>query len=450
MQLSRDRMSFTSQAADIVFGGSTPVGGDYSLQAFLRAIVVNYSGEIPEEKQRTLRVIQGRANKECFDGDELMTIVEARDSGITVKGMTGWTCLDGAPTPANKYLSQFVNTTVYVNEELKRVVVFVERRANHVWAQALMSILPRILTWFFPLKLTKEEIELVSSISVENKKITQEEAQKILTDYVNSAAEKIEIRKLAIHKYLNGYADKIRASKMSDIDRIIRNTLNDINNYSNALKERYRTLSDNQSLLRSLKLTPEENQGREIEFFEQHKQITILEVSGDTIKFGVDDTLEFYDEDEIEAVLKNTNSYMYYEADEKIRKVFEAIFVKHKGVFRTNAVFSLTSMRYVDPLKNQSFVADSLPHPHIYFYGCSGGNDQYYSQYAESGEWELAIEQAISAAKNINFGDSTVLEETIDWLKTHPDNRCIYVDDKSKLVSVNEFIKIIDSEEKDG
>ena len=90
---------------------------------------------------------------------------------------------------------------------------------------------------------------------------------------------------------------------------------------------------------------------------------------------------------------------------------------------------------------------DVLPHPHIYFYHCAGGNDQYYSKYADSGEWQLAIEQAIGATKNLNFGDSTVVGRMIRWLDSHRNVRCIKLADSDKIVSVNEFLKILNEGE---
>lgn len=94
---------------------------------------------------------------------------------------------------------------------------------------------------------------------------------------------------------------------------------------------------------------------------------------------------------------------------------------------------------------------DLMPHPHIYFYRCAGGNDQYYSKYADSGEWQLAIEQAIGATKNLNFGDSTVMGEMIEWLDNNRKTRCIKLADGDTMVSVEEFIKMLnEGEEKHG
>ena len=89
-------------------------------------------------------------------------------------------------------------------------------------------------------------------------------------------------------------------------------------------------------------------------------------------------------------------------------------------------------------------------HPHIYFYGCGGGNDQYYSKYADSGDWELAIEQAIGAVKNLNFGDSTVVAKMIDWLEHHNSIPCIRMSDTGELVSLKHFIEIIQEGEQDN
>jgi len=180
-------------------------------------------------------------------------------------------------------------------------------------------------------------------------------------------------------------------------------------------------------------------------------------VYDNSLRFGVDDTLEFYDEDEFMRLLGNTRSFLHNYSD-RTRKGLRAIFADHKGVLRVNAVFDLQQFKLVNPRQHDAFINDSMPNPHIHFYGCSGGNGQYYSQYANSGDWDLGIEQAISATKNLSWGDSTVCNRMIQWLEgsTQP---CIYVAEglqpiervskEMRLVSFQDFLRLIELTEGD-
>lgn len=55
------------------------------------------------------------------------------------------------------------------------------------------------------------------------------------------------------------------------------------------------------------------------------------------------------------------------------------------------------------------------------------------------GNWDMAIEQTITASKNLNFGDSTVVSRMMQRLYENRDIiRCIILDDGRELTP-NEF-----------
>ena len=131
--------------------------------------------------------------------------------------------------------------------------------------------------------------------------------------------------------------------------------------------------------------------------------------------------------------------------------------MERRGIIRIHAVFLLESFKMINPLRHGTFLSDSMPNPHIYYHACSGGNETYYYRYAESGDWDLAIEQAIAATKNLNWGDSIVSEEMVEWLFDNGDTPCIYVNDdyspiekvtkEMKLISFRDFMEAITAKE---
>ena len=61
-----------------------------------------------------------------------------------------------------------------------------------------------------------------------------------------------------------------------------------------------------------------------------------------------------------------------------------------------------------------SFIAEVLPHPHLYEYRCLGENEKPITEALMKGDWKLAVEQAIAAVRNLWFGDYTVMSTFMD------------------------------------
>lgn len=453
MYITRGRTRLTDDTAACVFGEANSIDNDYALHALLRAIVIN-SGEtnieavVEKSKMVSTSVSNDSQVKRIFAANEYaVTIVNA--SGVKIEEITadGWNALDGAPYPVNLYLSQIIKTRVFVSAELCRVIAFFDGRLSRRWTQAFMSTLPRVMTWYFT-NPSEEDRLFFKSIALDgNDNAASEQA---LVNYVNAAAQKIDLRAANIQKRLGDYANVIREREIRNRKSSIQSVTRSINEHRTALAQYYKQLEDENVLLTALVNTPNKGSDSMINFFQQHKQIYLIDVRDEYIEFGVDDTLEFYDDCEFESLLENRYSYLYDCADDELRNALKAIFLDKIGVVRTNAVFRLESMRLVNPRRDATFVDDAMPHPHICFFGCSGGNEQYYTQYAESGDWELAVEQAIGAAKNLNWGDSTVCSDMIEWIQDHMDTPFIYINDKKDLVSMKKFMEFLKGEVKDG
>lgn len=459
-------MILVGDDANGVLGSCQPIDNDWSVDALVRAIVLKYGNFDVEDLAANVMVNRQRARSrtdmEFFLSDtygtEALTIVECLNCfDENADGGSEWKTeftFGGKPFPVSQYLSQFGRTKIYLSERQKRLVAFVDRRATNIWVQALESVMCRLMPWYYPADLPEEEQKFYRSIAVDNKAVTPEEKIEIFVRYVNEVAGKINFREVKLHKLLDGIADRTRQTRISSLSTTVSNTRTSIACLINDLARHYQTLDANLLELNALENAEPESNDAMFTFFSTHKQVHLLDVYDNCLRFGVDDTLEFYDEDEFVRLLHNTHSFLHgYSAI--TRKGLNAIFADHKGVLRVNAMFDLLQFKLVHPLERESFVVDAMPNPHIFFYGCSGGNDQYYSQYANSGDWDLGIEQAISATKNLSWGDSTVCRRMIEWLEdsTQP---CIYVAEglqpiervtkEMKLVTFQEFLTMIEEE----
>lgn len=463
-------MILVGDDANGVLGDCQAIDNDWSIDALVRAIVLKYGNYSVEDFAVNVGVerrrARSRADMEILLSDsyknDALTIVECigcfdenADGGSDWK--TQFT-LNGKPFPVNQYLSQFARTKIYLNERQKRLLAFVDRRATNVWLQALESTMCRLMPWYYPSDLSEEEQQFYRAIAVDNKEVTLEEKVEIFVRYVNEIAEKINFRDFKLHRLLDGIADRARQTRISSLSTTVSNTRSNITRLMNELARHYESLDANLLELNALENAEPESNDAMFTFFSTHKQVHLLDVYDNSLRFGVDDTLEFYDEDEFMRLLGNTRSFLY-NYSERTRNGLKAIFADHKGVLRVNAVFDLRQFKLVHPCEGDSFVSDSMPNPHIHFYGCSGGNGQYYSQYANSGDWDLGIEQAISATKNLNWGDSTVCNRMIRWLEDDNAYPCVYIAEslqtidrvtkEMKLVTFQDFLKMIELTEGD-
>lgn len=461
-------MILVSDDANEVLGTCQPFDEDWSLDALVRAIVLKYGNFSVEQLANNVSVEKRRARSrndmEAWLGAsysyEALTIVECLNNSFdeepyhdTAEWKTEFS-YNGKPFPVNQYLSQFGRTKIYLSESQKRLVAFVDRKATNVWVQALESVMCRLMPWYYPSDLSAEEQHFYRSIAVDNKAVSAEEKANIFVNYVNSVAELTNFREMKLHRLLDGIANKARLTKIRQLTTTRSNENDYINRIMADLEHHYALLEQTIFELSALESMEVKEDDAMFKFFNTHKQVHLLDVYDDKLRYGVVDTLEFYDEEEFDRLVKNTRSYIY-NYDTSVIRGLQAIFARHLGVIRVNAVFELQNFKLVSPKRDQTFVRDAMPNPHLYYHACSGGNEKYYTQYARSGDWELAIEQSIAATKNVSWGDSIVAKEMISWLKDNTSEPCIYINEdlspverivpNMRMVSFKEFRAILEA-----
>lgn len=447
----------TGGDANRVFGDPSSVGGSTAISVVLRAIVLRHDGadDSQEALRAKTRVTSNRVSDKSdmlslFGGNSAISIAFTNREDLfreSFDGCVGWVELDKERHPAVIFTSQIIPTRIFINEDERRIVVFIAKMPSFLWMQALIASAPAVLKWYFPSvkDVPADEIAFFRSIGP-RKGLEQESDEKLskaITDFADKVADETgfveKSRSLFIRGSLSGYFNRTRDRRIKTLESNMDDVSRDIDNYTRRLADLYSDLDRIRTDLCGLKTIKNASSESIIKFFEEHKQITLIsydEDAGDII-YGVDETLEFFDDDEVEDVIANDDSFLYNCGDTTIA-VFKAIFGDKKGVFRVNTEFRLSVGSLVSPLRHVSFIEDAMPQPHLYFYGCSGGNDKYYAEFAKRGEWDMAIEQSIAATKNINFGDITVSERMMGWIEDHQDVKCIYINDGS-LVSIREF-----------
>lgn len=466
MRLRKEDTQLTDDTASFLFGGSAEsLDGDCSLAAFLRATVVKYGGLGMDELAEAVVIRRVRLSGSDVDDVEgaivsaqaPILIIEASDTMLdNLKDfkLDGWKTYESGRFLLNFYLSQFNKCKVYVNEDMHRITAIVLNRPSHLWTQAFISVMAKVMTWYFPAELPDATKNFFKAISGFRTAEEIKSAEKTLIDYAEDAAKMIDFRSVRLHKMLDGVADKVRRMQIEALTSSAKDTEDYIRRYLIDLSRYYADFDRITVELNALRNSPKASDDTMLRFFDQHKNITLLSVDGTTLTYGVEGTLEYYDQDEWEANLSNTDSFLHDYFSKETLRYFSAIFTERIGIIRVNAEFELASMKLVRPIRGRTFISNAAPNPHIFYHACSGNNDKYYSEYADKGEWELAIEQSIGATMNLNMGDSTVCREFIEWFDCNEGTPCIYVNEDgtkvekitpdTKLVSFKEFKALVD------
>jgi len=456
----------TDECADGIFGTSSLP--DFAKGLF-RAIVLDHGGAANDTNACNLGVAD-MSDVDMFydDGTPLMVGKVKSNEGLwsyigsKFTAENGWKTFDGASCNVDKYLSQWQQTRVFANESRKKVVAFVSVITSDTWYRAFCSSLFKIMTWYYPSP-TQEDIAFFRSLSI-SKANTDEMFVDSVVAYINRVCDNCEWEEKRLHLMLDGVANYIRENRMTDLRAEIESNRNNIEMLLRRLNEAYDTSENCRIELAGLEALGDQSDDTYFNFFNSHKgSVTVSRIDGRTIYYDVVGDLEHYDEFELERNYENRGqerSILNRRSDKAVEYVVKHILLEKRGRIRQTASFRLGAGCLVQCMRGVWNRKDLMPNQHIYVHGCSGENDKYYHLYAQDNDWEMGVEQSISATKNLNVGDSVVINETIAFLPAHKALKTIWVTDGSPLgngplpegahlVSYEEFIEIVDKKLKE-
>lgn len=372
--------------------------------------------------------------------------VATSDSGeVEDLVLEGWVEKNEKPYQLSLFLSSSgIPTKVFFNEETQKVYIVAARvtsRWVEVLSASLFKLLPRHIS---PEDLSQDDVNFFRAIY---NRLPDE-----MVKYANKICDGVDFTKVYMRKELKGWANNYRESVIKNLRDSVLSTSKEISNYLEALSKKENTLQDAKYKLSVFENSPEQDPDSLINFFECHDNLRLWKVlkrgsDGKEMYYAVIDTIEYYSLDEFTSAYENEHSYFYNShSSENMRKVFYGVFKENKGVFKTEAVFKMVNLASITPVSELTgFFDDALPHPHLSSYNCLGGNREPIRQYLLSGEWDLAIEQTIVAAKNINFGDTTVLSTLIKDMSNYWDTKKFIIADNGEQMTCEEFLNYINS-----
>lgn len=356
----------------------------------------------------------------------------------------GFEELNTAECPVNKYLSSGgVKVRAFKSKEYRSAIVFTTSgNISGNWERRFFSTFPFLLSWEF------EEGKFLEGTLDFFRSLTDEEnMEATINRFIEEEFSKYDTRKIKINKLLGNFEQSYKETRASRLRNECANLHSNIRDFEERIRDFYRRIKECSHQL--IILDAENIKGSLVDFFYNHREVEVLSTSSDVIDFYIESTIEYYDID----TYKATNSLARYVGDQEwLIEVFNAIFLENKGSILTGCCFSLVDF---DDLRVQSQRQSSgrqmqargvLPHPHLYGYSCWGGNGNEISKFLSKGDWDMAIEQAIAAVKNLNFGDSTVMNYFLNNVRNYYDTREMIIADNGKRMTFKEFYEYIKKE----
>jgi len=453
MQLSRTP-KIISNAASVYFGLNKKYALDNAvLEATLRYIAIkSNSGDIEQTQFINFSFGDNARNNirlsDYIDYKNSIIVFKARAGyEVSIIPEEGWVSLDNPPFPTARFLSQVSPTSIYVNSENKTAVILVKTPTER-WIDNFCSTLYRILIWLYPQNSmpTQEEIELFRAIS------TADEEKFI--SIVDSCYGDIDFEAHTTKKMLAGWANKNKTRQLKQLTFQRNDIESDIRNYEQQLQEYYQKLSNIIVAINGWMNVNDKEDLSVYNFFTSHKQLKPLASAdnGDSsdLDFSILETLEYFDDEEFMNIYNEKSSVFYQGTSELARRVAYEVFVNKRGCFRLESVFRLTDLSGLTILKgvvSNNYNDISMPHPHLYHYGCLGGNKNYILEYLKTGDWDLAIEQAIVATKNLRFGDYTVFGRFLSDIERYKTRKCIVLSDGTDISPQELYDKVLKEDE---
>lgn len=341
-----------------------------------------------------------------------------------------------------------MDTAIYVSSEKKKVFIFV-RKITPTWIELFCSLSFVLVPWLYGENYSgydDEEQAFFNSI--------RKGDGNTFTNIVNELCKGIDFAELKTKSALHNWCSSQREAQIERLRVSIKTRNSEISSLEESIaKKNVELANDNENLKALLAVAMTNNPNEFYEFFKSRKLHFVQKSSNYSdriLDYAILETIENYDKDEFLRNYNMTNSYMKYSSREKASKILYAVFAEEKAVMRTECVFRLTNLAGLRILRNTKtgfFDQIAAPHPHLYYYGCLGANEPYINKYLRDGDWDMAIDQSINAAKNINFGDTTVVGNLMDKLFTELKNCKFLILPDGREMNPVEFLKYIEDEE---
>lgn len=356
-------------------------------------------------------------------------------------------------------ITDFFRKTFYVlcfvNPINKQVAIYAENldiRRLHYLQCSIFAFLP----WYFNPEngVSPEEMELIQSL--------REKTAEKYENCIAKIAEKYDFRTAKVRKLLTGFETRYESMECQNMERRIRECIDNIADLNNDISEWLRNKRDYEIRLLGLetKIASSNGESEIMDYFLSNDKLVLIDVDRTTMTFAVKDYLTFFDEDMAMTVIKNRDSYIYKPRGRMCNNIipvddmrlFMTALVEQKIRIRFCASYQFRFGESVEALRSFNYGSEFreyTPNPHLDRYSCLGDYGRTINTLLVDNNYIMAIEQCIASCKSLNFGDAPVMQEFMSRLYNISDSnaniRCVELPN-GNVVKPKEAIEFLKSE----
>ena len=301
----------------------------------------------------------------------------------------------------------------YIDAECRDAIIFVDSLDIKKF-HALQMMISKYLPWLFEdSPLSMEETALLKSLGSRS----PIEYERLIEEF----AQQLDMRSEIIRSRLSGFETVFERIQIEEASQNIARHEQAYQEYLDGIRMTLDTIRQQQILLAGLKCRISDTSGESeiMEYFLCNKNLSVMCVNGTEIEFVVHGYADIYDADAFEIYVLNHAGYLYSSIDSRISKpqmerLYRAIFSEGIYKLRVCAAYRADMRNSIKPARDYSFPTESttyFPNPHIQRFGCIGGYASRFQEYMHKRDYVGAIDQAAVSARNLNFHDSTVMEQ---------------------------------------
>ena len=312
------------------------------------------------------------------------------------------------------------NIRFYINSEDRSVVIFAADLNIKIW-HFIQSFIPRYFPWYFEPKekhLADYEKTLLKSLILKTAKSYEQT--------IESFTLKYDFRSKKIKGLVGGLEKRSKKKQLDVVRRNIADQENKIERIMNDYTHLIQNMQDykirESGLMWQMEHSADDNEL--VDYLIHNKHINILSVSDDAIEIIIGTTIDNYDADLCERMVKNTDSFMYdgYTVTNEVFANVEARQKLIKALFGDDAILGAKVCAYyklglsgkVSVTQKYNYpkpeYEDFLTNPHFYFFACIGTYRSCINDALRKGDYLGAIEQCVISAQTLNMteGSQTV------------------------------------------
>lgn len=367
----------------------------------------------------------------------------------------GWQELNTASCPLSQYLTSsssgsakaYMKTTD--DGSRHRSFVYIENFSSvTTMLEKIISAIPKLMPDLYTdNNYSTDEIAVFEYISKGN--------IEGVTSFIKDKLLELNVDEIVLRKEFDGYENIVIKKQKEGLGRLIESLQCDYNCLAEKLADKMQSIIEKTAAYDAMCNVG--NDGRSfVDFILSHKNIAHVKSHDGCFTYAVDETIDYFDQDAFERYYSNPNCSFLVNREPETKKILEGLFIKRFGKLRVYGEFKCSNLSSIKALRAGDYVyidyKNHFKHPHLGNYACLGNNVQPIATYFSNGDWDLAIEQTIAATKNLNFGDSIVMErftwQLNDAFISNDSNKYIIANNGQEM-TVGEFYKYVEQLEKE-